>query len=254
MMRRLPHATGFAVIGVLILTTLGFSSAAGRSSDVEAVPLKVIAAATPRFPVPRYETKGTYPQVRDGDVDLRGVNVALREAVLADQRAYAPYARREKPRVQYKEYGVYRTAINRRLLSASTVVVSALLPSTREVFPGQHGGDAWLGITVRVPSGAPVTITGLFANPRRGLRVLAMAWKTRIRQTSAAPCLRIYPEDYTPTVAHYKDFALTPRGIAVGTGEVEACYRLVATVPYRVLRPHLSKLGAALIAGLRRAR
>ena len=89
------------------------------------------------------------------------------------------------------------------------------------------------------------------AHPEQGLRILATEWKARIRRTGGAPCLRTYSEAYTPAVERYRDFALTPRGIAVGAGEVAACYRLVATVPYTVVRPYLSKLGATLIAGVR---
>jgi hypothetical protein len=178
-------------------------------------------------------------------------DAALRAAVLADQRSYAPYARREKPQTTYREPGVYRTAVDRRYVSASTVVVSALMPATREVFPGQHNGDGWLAVTVRVPSGRRVTIGDLFARRDRGLRALAAAWKARIRRTGGAPCLRAYPEAYVPTTRNYEELALTPRGIAVGSSEIEACYRLVATVPYRRLRPYLSELGTALVAGVR---
>jgi hypothetical protein len=182
------------------------------------------------------------------------VNAALRKAVLADQRGFAPYARREEPGINHRLRGLYQTGINRSLLSASTVVVSALLPATRELFLGQNGGDDWLGVTVRVPSGSKVRITDLFTNADQGLRALSTEWKARIRRTGGAPCLRVYPEQYTPTVEHYRNFALTPRGIAVGTEEVAACYRLVATVPYSVMRPYLSTLGATLIAGVRPAR
>jgi len=216
--------------------------------------LTVIAAPTPRLPVPRYDTHGTYPQVRRGSLDLRAVNEALRAAVLADQHSYAAYARRERPRVAYKENGVYQTGIDRNYLSASTVVASALMPLTREVFPGQHGGDGWLGVTVRVPSGTRVTITDLFAQPREGLRALAAAYKARLRQIYGDPCLRLYPGDYTPTVANYRAFALTPRGLAVGSWEDTACYRVVATVRYRALGPYLSRLGQQLVAAVRRQR
>jgi hypothetical protein len=217
-----------------------------------ATPLRLVMAPTPPLPVRRYHTSGTYPQVRD-KVDLEAVNAALREAVLADQRAYTPYARKEKPRVVYRETGVYRTAVDRKLVSASTVVVSALMPATRELFPGQHEGDGWLAVTVRVPSGVRVTMSDLFANPDQGLRVLARAWRARIRRTGAHPCIRIYPKTYSPTVENYRAFALTPSGLAVGSPEVAACYRLLATVPYAVLRPHLSSLGARLVDGVRAA-
>jgi hypothetical protein len=214
-------------------------------------PLRLVEAPTPPLQVPKYETRGTYPQVRGGHVDLGAVNAAIRAAVLANQRAYAPYARKEKTRVAIKDRGVYGTAVDRKLVSASTVVVSALMPLTREVFPGQHGGDGWLAVTASVPSGARVTITDLFANPKLGLRVLARSWKARIRGTSAGRCLRAYPTVYRPSVENYGAFALTPAGVAVGSWEVGACYRLMTTVPYRVLRPHLSKLGVELVAGVR---
>jgi hypothetical protein len=204
--------------------------------------------------VRRYDTSGTYPQVRNGTSSLAAVNAGLRAAVLADQREYAPYARREKPRVHYKEHGVYKTGVRRRFVSASTVVVSALLPLTAEVFPGQPGGDRWLGLTVRVPSGKRVVLTDLFIDPQAGLRVLASTWKARIRATSAAPCVRGYSEAYTATIRHYRAFALLPNGIAVGSAEVGACYRLVAVVPYRALRPYLSSLAVTLVQGVRRPR
>ncbi len=216
--------------------------------------LKLVTAPTPRFAVPHYVTSGTFPQVTGSGVSLRAVNSGLRESVLADQRHYAPYARRQRAGNPSAPDGVYRTRVDRKLASASTVVVSALLPLTREAFPGQHGGDGWLSITRHVPSGAPVTVTKLFANPNQGIRVLAMTWKALIRNTGGAFCLRTYPEHYTATIAHYQEFALTPGGVAVGSWELEACYRLVATVPYRVLRPYLSRLGLSLVAGVRPAR
>jgi hypothetical protein len=224
------------------------NSSAGSSA---ARPLRLAVAPTPPLPVRRYDTGGKYPQVRDGTADLEAVNAALRKAVVDDQRTYAPYARRQKPRIAYSEHGVYRTAVDRKLISASTVVVSVLMPATRELFPGQHGGDAWLGITVRVPSGARVRITDVFANPERGLRVLATAARGFIQRTEAAPCVHAYAVVYGPTAENYRAFALTPTGLAVGFPEVGACYRLVATVPYATLRSYLSPLGARLVDGVR---
>jgi hypothetical protein len=183
---------------------------------------------------------------------LETVNAALRGELLSDQHEYARRARKEKVRLPFTDRGVYKTGIDGRYLSASSVVVSALLPVTRELFPGQHGGDGWLGMTVRVPSGRRVELTDLFTRPDRGIRVLAAAWKARVGRTDARPCLRAYAPAYTATAANYRAFALLPRGIAVGAKEVEACYRLVEIVPYATLRPYLSKLGSTLIAGVRR--
>ena len=81
--------------------------------------------------------------------------------------------------------------------------------------------------------------------------MLAAAWKARIRRTGGRSCPDVYREVYAPTAQNYGAFALTPSGLAVGTPEVAACYRLVATVPYRVLRPHLSRLGRTLVDGVR---
>jgi hypothetical protein len=236
----------------------GSNDDARRRSDVEVeratvVALRVIEARTPPLRVPRYDTRGTYLQVRGSGLDLRAVNSTLRAALFADQKAYAPYARREKPGTVYRAHGVYRTAVDRKYLSASTALVSALMPLTREPFPGQHEGDGWLAITVQVPSGKRVRISDLFTNPKRGLHALAAAWKAQIRRTSGAPCLRIYRDHYRATAANYRAFALTPRGLAVGSWELAACYRLVATVRYGLLRPYLTKTGAELIKGVRRA-
>jgi hypothetical protein len=252
-------AGGIALLCTAVTCGAG-SRSDGRRPDVVArqattvSSLAVVKARTPRLTVPRYDTSGTYRQVRGGSPDLRAVNRALRAAVLADQRAYAAYARREKPRDAYKEHGVYQTGVDRNHLSASTIVVSALMPLTREVFPGQHGGDGWLGVTVQVPSGTRVTITDLFARPRKGLPALATAYKARLRRIYGDPCLRLYPRDYTPKVANYSAFALTPRGLAVGTWEDTSCYRVAAMVSYSALLPYLSPLGKELVAGVRRPR
>jgi hypothetical protein len=230
---------------------------AGRSHQTRhavegTAPITVVEASTPTFRVPRYATSGTYPQARGSDLDLRKVDAALHEAVLADQRAYAPDARKAA-RMPNPYRGVYRTSVDRRLLSASTVVVSALLPAT-ELYPGGSLGKGWLAMTVRVPSGAPVRIGQLFTDSTRGLRVLADAWKAQFRRVNpdAWQCVRLHLRDYRPAPSNYRYFALTSRGIAVGFWQEPACNRLQATVPYTLLRPYLSSLGKQLVDGVRR--
>jgi hypothetical protein len=218
-----------------------------------AEPLRVITAPTPRFRVPRYDTSGTFVQVRDTALDLGAVNAALRQAILEDQSKYAPTARKHANEAPRRYRGVYKTSVDRRLLSASTVVVSALLPAVK-LYPGGNQGRGWVAATVRVPSGKAVTITALFAEPAKGLRVLARTWKARVRRTAMARCLRIVPSDYRPTARNYRHFALTTRGLAVGFWQPPACDRLVATVPYAALRPYLSALGTRLVSGVRAAR
>jgi hypothetical protein len=186
-----------------------------------------------------------HPLVRHQRIDVRRVNARLRAAVVADQREYRRQIRGQKPGVPYARFGVYETSIDPRFRYATTRVVSFLMPVKRELFRGQHGGDGWLGITVLVPSGERVTIADLFANNRRGLRVLAREWRSRIGR-----CASIYPEAYTATIQNYRQFALTRRGLVVGSQEIAACYRLSATVPYRVLRPHLSATGKSLVRAI----
>jgi hypothetical protein len=61
------------------------TAAAGQTS-----PLGIVSAATPRFPVARFLTQGAFPQARDGKLALGAVNDALRQAIVSDQRAFAP--------------------------------------------------------------------------------------------------------------------------------------------------------------------
>jgi hypothetical protein len=151
------------------------------------------------------------------------------------------------------------------LISASTIVVSALIP-TLELFPGGNDGQGFLSLTVRVPSGSPVAIGDLFEQHSHGLRVLAEAFRKRVVATNScvARDLRspvagdLDSRGFAPTASNYRHFALTSRGVAVGfpLGQIAApvCNSVEATVPYSVLRPYLSELGKELIAGVRAPR
>jgi hypothetical protein len=217
------------------------------------VALTVRTAPTPRLAVPRYDTSGSIPQVTAAGVDLRKVNAALREAVLRDQRAYAPRARRYVRRAGSACRGIYRLEVDRRLLSASSVVVSALLPAT-ELYPCGSEGKGWVSTTVRVPSGRPVTLAQLFRDPEgEGLFRLGVAWFRAIARDWRMECVVSHLSDYEPTLRNYRYFALTPRGLALAFWQEPACNRIEGVVPYRVLRPYLSPLGRRLVAGVRSA-
>src|SRR6266508_145304 len=187
-------ALGFA----LALAATGCEAHSRVANAVHASPLSVVSATTPRFPVARFETGGTFPQVRDGKLALGAVNMALRAVVASDQRAFEPRARRYGKRVAGHRLpsgyaGYYETGLDRTLVSASTVVVSALIRA-----------DKRLDQAVR----------------RHPAAALATA-----------------------------QFALLPNGLAVGV--VESYGRDDALVPYRALRPYLSRLGLRLVAGAR---
>lgn len=252
-----------ALLATAIVTTVTAFQPTGsnrRSSPLPtAAPLQVVAVPIPRFRVRGYESSGTYPQV-NGGAHLGAVNAALRAAVVADQRAYALEARSARayldrnhpnPRDPYRR-GFYRMAVERPFVSASTVVVSALLPAKHEAFGGQPGGDDWFSTTVLVPSGRRVEITDLFRDRSRGLQAFGRAWKAQLRRQGLGACLDGYGRVYEGTVGTHPQFALTPNGLAVGIDEEAACYALGVTIPYRALRRHMSKLGMKLIAGVRR--
>lgn len=242
-----------AVSGAALLTACGVGSTAGAShaAPSKVKPLALRAAAIPPLRVRKYETRGTYPRASgDAEIDLRRVNAALREAVVADERGYAQTVRGARAALHNGLPGRYRMRFDPEYASASTGVVSALLPVTRELFPGQHGGDGWLGVTVSVPSGRRIAITDLFTNAPAGVRALAAAWRSELGG-AANICVRLYPARYAPTVANYSHFALLPGGIAVATQEVETCYRFVAVLPYDVIRRDLSPLGARLVDAVR---
>jgi len=82
-----------------VLSAGWHDSLASLATATKVEPLAIVKAHTPPLRVPRFDTSGTYPQVRGRAADLRAVSEALRAAVLADQRAYAPYARREQARL-----------------------------------------------------------------------------------------------------------------------------------------------------------
>jgi hypothetical protein len=104
-------------------------------------------------------------------------------------------------------------------------------------------------MTIQVPSAKRVTLSQLFAEPSRGLGVFGAAWRAQLRRQGHGRCVDFYSSVYETSATNYRWFALTPGGLAVGVREGGACGNLEAAVPYRILRPYLSKLGARLVAG-----
>jgi hypothetical protein len=215
--------------------------------------LRVIQARTPRFVPWCLGVSGTYPHI-PGSPFAR-VNAGLRQAIRDDEVQFAsdPTVKR---RVRCRYAALYATAIDRRLLSASTVVVSALLPATK-LLPLSNGAQQWAAVTVRVPSGQRIRIADLFADPTDGLTTVAHAWTRSFKRAyprSWWPCVTAFPEAYRPTTRNYRYFALTTKGLAIGFPNIAACGRFHATVSYSVLRPYLSRLGAELVVGVRASR
>ena len=200
---------------------LAASSAA--TDRPRASPLRIVPRPTPPFRVPHYRTRGTYPRVSGHGIDLRRVNAALRNAVLAEQRRYARVALADEAsnpdpiRMGYK--GLFETATVPRLISANTVGVSALIP-VDEIFPGSHEAGYWLSVTVLVPSGTRVRLPDLLTSPGVALRAIAAAARKTlvgenrcVRETLAGD--PILQRGFAPTLENYRHFALTARGLTI---------------------------------------
>jgi hypothetical protein len=234
----------FAAFALLAATAI---AGVGRSRVRR---LTVVSASTPCFPVQGYLTAGAYPNVRGGSKAAARTNIALRRAVVTDQRRYAPSAIRH---TVPNAVGTYETAIDQGLISASTVVVSALIPALR-LYPGGNDGQTWISATVEVRSGRAVSLRELLASPPLALPGLVRDWKARLRGSMLWRYVAEDPARYTPTLAHYRHFALTPTGLAFGFPQEPAGSRFAAVIPYRLVHPYLSPLGRRLVAGVRRPR
>jgi hypothetical protein len=132
-------------------------------------------------------------------------------------------------------------------------VVSALLPA-QELYPCGNDGNGWVSVTVRVPSGEPVTLGQLFQDPSGGPNALAVGFFHAVAPDWRLTCVVKDLPRYQPTLRNYRYFALTPRGLALGFWQEPACNRIEGIVPYRALRPYLSSLGKMLVAGVRTPR
>jgi hypothetical protein len=228
------------------------------SSSSATHPLRVIAAPTPRF-IRGYDTIGRYPNV-SGAPNLGETNAALRQAILDDQDQYAKYAR---PAVKSSRdggnpyNGIYETWVKRSLTSASTSVVSTLIPAL-ELYPGGNDGQMWISATVDVETGQRVALRAVLAHPSRALPAIARAWDTAfIRQLRhcGGQCRQWWAtmKPGSPaTFANFRDFALLPSGLAIGLPQYPAGSRMVEIVPYRVIRAYLTPLGQTLVAGVMR--
>jgi hypothetical protein len=189
-------------------------------------------------------TSGSIPAVPG----YPGVTAALRGAVVADERAYA----KTVPRAVNSCSGVYDVRIDRALLSASTVVVSALLPHTA-LYPCGNDGQGWISATVLVPSGRRVRFAQLLSDRGGGVEDVATQWFRAAAPQRAFVCVVKDLPAYRPE-RFARNWALTPRGLAIGFWQEPACARFVAVVPYRAIRRDLSALGRRLVAAVRAPR
>jgi hypothetical protein len=228
---------------VLVAVLAGGCGASAERSRSTAAPLTVFRAPLPPIRELGYETRGAVAQVTRRGIDLRAVNSAIRAAVRSDEGGGG---------AAYGRGGFYSAGIDPRLISASTLVFSAMLPTVD--FNGSQSGFGWVSLTRRVPSGKPVTLSELFADPFRGGQIFSKAWRGQLRPGARGCVARDYVGDYGPGLSYFTDFALTPAGLAAGPTLDGACNGILATVRWATLRPYLGRLGTQLLAGIRRPR
>lgn len=247
-----PRRSPADVLPIVLVTALALAAAAVAAAVLQSPVrrLTLVSAATPCLPVPGYATSGLYPAVLGVSKRATRTNLALRSAVVADQLRFARTARRH---MLSDVTGSYETGIDPGLTSASTAVVSALLP-VQELSRSGAGGETWIAVTVAGQSGRTVTLSELLARAPLALPRLVSVWKSGLKGTALWARIAGDPAGYTPTLAHYRLFALTPKGLAFGFPQSPDGPRFAALVPYRLVQPYLSRLGRRLVAGVRRPR
>src|SRR5262249_54452273 len=143
------------------------------ASNRLAVRLRRWATRTRRFVIGLYDASGAYPHVKGDGVELAAVNAGRRRGVVSGQRGNLRAQGDPRPGpVGALCGGIYEMWVDPRLVSASTSVVSALLPAF-ELKPCGNDAQGWVSMTLRVPSGVSVRLSELFASRAQGLRVLA---------------------------------------------------------------------------------
>jgi hypothetical protein len=245
-----------ALVPILVVVGCGGTQSATYSTTTVAGgvhSLEVISQSVPAFRVSQWDTRGSIPQVVAPSVDVRRVNEALRSAIVADERAIEPNAKRCSIGTNKAYRGIYSVQFNRTLLSASSKVVSALLPAVK-VCPGGNDGHGWIAVTVRVPSGVSLSLSDLLRDPPRAIPALVAEWKARVRRVDPGfwqRCISPYPFLYVATSANVRYFALTSEGLALGFPQAPACERSSAILGYRSIASLLSSKGKSIATEVR---
>ncbi len=247
-----------SVGAVVLIAVVCALAQAGGGAIRRAEPLSVrhVRLTTPF----RLRVSGTYIRVSGRGARIAAVNAALGRALLSDQRLVVELGQQKVRPGLLPTYHLFsRTA---RLVSASTVVVSALIPLAAPP-PLGTDGSGWFSVTVRVQNGQRVGLRAILRPLRPALRAISQEAKRKLPRTDF--CVRrslAYPPDhkflllgFAPTVSNYREFALVPAGLAIGFWNDQvaapACGRSAVVIPYAVVRPYLTRLGAELVAGVR---
>ena len=257
----------FAVLASIALPVMTMASCAKptgavtTTASVQVTALTVTTAPLTPLGVPDYSTKGTFPQVGGGEVSLTATNSALRQIVLSNEEQFADSARKEAqiPYIPEVGLGLYQATPERRLISATSVVVSALVPTVM-YYPGGTPNVTWLSATVDVQLGKPLSLSDLFTDPTVGLKALASASRTKVvasisglkAELQHLQKAHLFFGGLAPTRSNFQYFALLRSGLAVGFPAYQLVFagRTQFVIPYKVIRPYLNRLGERMVAGV----
>ena len=218
------------------------------------MPLRVVAATVPKVHVHNVDTGGYYPQVRFAGLDVRRANQGLHDAILADENAIEPWLRvwrhrideAEPPTVYADQHGFYGLDVDPDLMSASSVVVSALLPRVAEVsYPSEAHGYGWLGLIVDAQTGETIPVSTLIRDRMSFNKVVDRVICAEARRRLHIACFDALFDRHT--------LALLPGALAIGTPQIGPLPPIRCDVPYDVVGQYLTPRGVRLVNGVRPA-
>ena len=217
-----------------------------RSSNESPVRLRVMFEDLPKLPGELYVTRGKLVQLKGKGRDLRRANRAIRDGITTDQKKFIHETRQAHGASRPAKRGVYLVAPDRRLMSASSRIFSALLPSIHRPPGNQHGKD-WIGITIAVPGGDALRLSDVFVTTSSNLKSLIALASEQLRRSDAAYWSfcgpKKWPSFFRPTDRGLADFALLRDGVAFGFAQPPACTRSNVIIRYSELRPLMTELG-----------
>jgi hypothetical protein len=235
---------------------------------IHSIPIREVP--TQSLGVSHYVTSGTYPQVA-GSGEWRSVNRALFSSFAGTEAQFARAARNELQGlgpILPSESGLYKTAPDESLMSASSKIISIMLP-TDSAYPAGVFTEDWQSVTVLVPSGARVDLLQrLFKDPAAALRIISIDTFRGISSgnSPADKCVQMLyaplkvgvgtaPGGFAPRQTNYRFMALTSDGLAIGIpqGQVasDSCGSVSFKIRYTSLEHYLSKGGKQLISWVR---
>jgi hypothetical protein len=200
---------------------------------------------------------GFYPQVFAKSISVDMINAKLRSIVIKDEtsslvQARAYYTTDKSLGQELITPAHYEVWPSKKLMSASTLLVSVLLP-TESTMPGGVNTMYWLSATLLVPTGTSINLSDIFSNPKTGLQLIARIAKRLVLK--ANNCVNSSYHDrinrhffdlgIAPTISNYDDFVFTSSGLDIGFSQGQlagdSCRITLITIPFNMISSQLNR-------------